>query len=332
LKTVLVTGITGFLGSHIAVKLLQRGYAVRGSLRDSSRMQSITNTLGKFSDIRFLELCQAELLDPGIWADLFKDVYAVIHVASPVPIREPKDPESVLKPAIEGLKNVLQAALDARVERFIMTSSVAAIGYGKPAGTFTEDDWSNLQGPGIDTYIRSKTRAEKLAWEMVEESRIHFATVNPVVILGQALEEDTGSSLEMIKRFIDGSLPMYPNLGFNMVDAEDTAMLHILAMEKDEANRKRFIAASNFLHAKDFVHLLKKYYPELPIPSIQAPDWLLRFGALFIPELALIVRNLGKVRRFDSSQAQHLLGWKARSAEEAVLRSAESLLELGIVS
>jgi dihydroflavonol-4-reductase len=262
----------------------------------------------------------------------------VLHVASPLSTSVPKDENEMIIPARDGTLRVLRAACEAGVKRVVITSSLGAIGYGHAPRTtpFDETDWTNLDGDDVQPYIKSKTLAERAAWDFVarEGGGLELAVVNPVGIFGPVLGPDFSGSIEIVKSLLDGAMPAVPRIYFGLVDVRDVVDLHLRAMTAPEARGQRFIAvAGETVSILDIANMLRRELGPAArrVPRFQAPDWLVRVAATGVPLLRAAVPMLGKVRRSTSAKARRLLGWQARTNEEAILSSAESLIRLGLV-
>ncbi|MEO0581028.1 MAG: aldehyde reductase [Bacteroidota bacterium] len=334
---VLVTGITGFIGSHVAIQLLEKGYEVVGTLRNPNRIDSIQEAIAKHTQhTNRLSFVQAELMDAESWKQAMKGIEYVIHVASPISTTTPKEENEMIIPAREGTLNVLRAATEAGVKRVVITSSVAAISYNDARGSnakFTEEDWTDIANPSVNAYIKSKTLAERAAWDFVRQQAgaPELATVNPSLVLGPVLEKDFGSSAVLVKRLLDGSFPALPKLGFPVVDVRSVADLHLLAMEKEEAAGERFIAGGEFMWMEEIAQILKEAYPDRKVPTGKLPNFLFRLMSLFDAQTRSVLGELNTPRPVDISKAQNLLGWKPISEKEAIVATAESLMKYGII-
>lgn len=256
--TVLVTGGTGFVGAHLILKLLAVGYMVRTTVRNVSRAQEVRKWLtdaGAKSTDR-LSFHAADLGKDDGWKEAVSGCSFVHHVASPFPAELPKDENEIIKPAREGTLRVLRAARDARVQRVVITSSFAAIGYGYPQRRkepFSEKDWSILDGKvPVTSYMKSKALAEKDAWEFAktEGKDLELTVINPTAIFGPALSADYSSSLEIVKKLMDGSMPGCPQLAFGVVDVRDLVDLHMRAMTDPAAKGERFLAVNDHAHTQ----------------------------------------------------------------------------------
>jgi nucleoside-diphosphate-sugar epimerase len=331
--TVLVTGGSGFLGGWCIVTLLGEGYSVRTTLRDLSREGEVREAVGAVSDPGDrLEFAQADLLSDDGWAEAVAGCDYVLHVASPLPHSQPKDPDEVIRPARDGTLRVLRAALDAGAKRVVMTSSVAAIrGSSKSAGDrpLTEDDWSDPADLDLTPYSRSKTIAEQAAWELVrsQDAADRLAAVNPGAIVGPLLSDDPSYSLQAINRML-GGMPGVPQLGFSFVDVRDVAKLHVLAMTAPAAGGERFIAVERFLWMAEVGSVLRERLGERArkVPRRTVPNLVVRGLALFDGELRGVVSDLGTKVTYSADKAKTRLGWSPRPAEDAIADCAESFL------
>jgi dihydroflavonol-4-reductase len=337
---VLVTGITGFIGSHIAIQLLNEGYQVRGSLRNSSRIDSIKAVIAQHTaNIDNLSFVEAELTQAKAWEAATQGMDYVQHVASPLSASLPKDENDMIIPAKEGAENVLRGAIKNGVKRVVMTSSVAAIGYGNMSSdtqSYTEEHWTNVQDRKDTTpYIRSKTIAEKAAWKVMEETEttMELVTIQPVAVLGPVLEKDYGTSAELVKKLLDGDFPGAPKFGFSLVDVRDVASLQIKAMEQAEAAGQRFICNAGFHWVSEIADMIKEKYPQYKkrLPKFGLPNFAVRLFGMFDPATRSVMNELGKKRIFDHSKAVNLLDWHPRNTKEALLATAESLIAQGLI-
>jgi dihydroflavonol-4-reductase len=339
MKKVLLTGVSGFLGSHTAIQLLEKGYEVTGTLRDLKRADSIKAIIGRHtSKLGNLKLEQAELSSIEVWQQLTKGVDFVQHIASPFPRILPDDENELILPAKNGVLNILQASAANGVKRVVLTSSSSAILYGKPKekrnGIFDETVWTDVTNKADTTpYFRSKTIAEKAAWEFMKKdtSGLELATVLPGAILGPVLEDDFGTSANIVLKALDGTMPAIPAIGFDMVDVRSVAELLILAMEKPEAANQRYAGAAGFMTFKNVIDVLCDAYPKRKFPKMVLPDFAVRLFSNFDKTLKPILIDLNTERKLNSSKAQLQLGWKPIPVENAILACAESLFDVGLV-
>lgn len=338
-QKVLVTGISGFLGSHTAIRLLNQGYRVVGTLRDMKRADAIKKVIEPHAPVEHLHFAEADLTDARAWKPLMQGVTYVQHVASPFPQTLPRHENELILPAKNGTLNILRAAAENGVKRVIVTSSIAAIVNGrskqeKQQKLFDENDWTQLNNPkALTPYYKSKTIAEQAAWDFIAQNNtgLELTTICPSAILGPVLEKDFGTSANLVIKLLDGSTPALPNIGFEIVDVRDVAAQLILAMKKKEAEGERFIASSGYLHMKEIARILKHAYPDIKVPSKVLPDFAVRLLATFDQTIRPVLLDLGVVIKVDHSKAKKSLGWEPLPPEQAVLACAESVLDLGIV-
>jgi len=337
---VLVTGGSGFIAMHCIVKLLEQGHRVRATVRSLARETQVRATLkaaGADAGER-LTFAAADLTADAGWAGAAAGCAHVLHVASPFPLNVPRHEDELIVPAREGALRVLRAARDAGVRRVVQTSSFAAIGYGHPQmpRPFDERDWSIPDGPGTTAYAKSKTLAERAAWDFMarEGGGMELSVVNPVGVFGPVMGADFSTSIEIVKRMLDGQLPAVPRLTFGVVDVRDVADLHLLAMTRPEAAGERFLAvAGQFVSLREIGLMLKRRLGQAArrVPTRELPDWLVRVVSLVDKSVGQVVPELGKSKNGVADKARRVLGWTPRSAEEAVAATAESLVRLGLV-
>jgi dihydroflavonol-4-reductase len=255
-----------------------------------------------------------------------------------LPEKVPKDENELIVPAREGALRVLRAARDAGVQRVVLTSSFAAIGYGHASRSapFNETDWTDPSGADVQPYAKSKTLAERAAWDFIarEGGALELSTVNPVGVFGPVLGPDYSTSILIVQRLMDGAVPGCPKLYFGVVDVRDVVDLHIRAMTNPAAKGQRFLAVSgDFMSILDIANVLKSRMGAAAkrVPARQLPDWLVRLVAVFDPAVKQVLPELGKVKNGTSEKAKRLLGWSPRSREDAIIATAESLVRLGLL-
>jgi dihydroflavonol-4-reductase len=334
-KTVLVTGGSGFLAGWCIVELLRRGYKVRTTIRNPSREPEVRAAVAKEVDADgHLSVLAADLTSDEHWPKAIEGCDYVLHVASPFPAKQPKDPDELIVPAREGTLRVLRAALDADVNRIVLTSSIAAVRLAKDAAarTLTEEDWTDPDDESLTPYVRSKTIAEQAAWDLVRErgQEDRLAVVNPGAIIGPVLHDDLSYSLQAIERLLRGG-PGVPRLGFSFVDVRDVADLEVRAMTSPEAGGQRFIAVTEFVWMADAGGILRDRLGEAAskVPTRTVPDLLVRGMALFDGGIRSVVGGLGKRTELSSEKARTTLGWSPRPVEDSIVETAESLIQQG---
>ena len=338
-EAVLVTGGSGYVAGWIIVRLLQQGYRVRTTVRSLARVDAVRAAIaGQVDPQDRLSFSVADLLEDREWDEAVRGCDYVIHVASPMGQGEPK--ADLVRPARDGTLRVLRAAREANVRRVVLTSStVAAKGPKKPAGALlaatNESTWTDPEEKGLKEYDRSKTLAERAAWEFAEQSagRLELTTILPGMILGPVMTSSISGSVELISRMLTGKVPALPRIGFSIVDVRDLADLHVQAMLAPQAAGQRILGVGDFLWMADIAKLLRENFGQRAskVPTRLLPDFILRFAALFQYEARFMAPMLGQRTHFDVSKAAQLLGWHPRPASEVVLECASDLLRQHLV-
>ena len=336
----MVTGGSGFIGSHAILQLLAAGHQVRTTVRDLRREGDVRAMLkqGGSEPGDRLSFFAADLMKDVGWAQAVSGCDYVLHVASPFPMGVPKDENELIVPAREGALRVLRASRDAGVKRVVLTSSFAAIGYGHPEQSkpFDETYWTDPNAGDSTAYVKSKTIAERAAWDFIarEGGALELSVVNPVAVFGPVLGADYATSILIVQRMMDGALPGCPRLNFGAVDVRDVVDLHLRAMTQPAAKGERFLAvAGDFLWMVDIARALKSRLGAAArrVPVRELPNWVVRLASLRDPAVRQIIPELGKYKNATSEKAKRLLGWSPRSREDAIAATATSLLELGLL-
>jgi nucleoside-diphosphate-sugar epimerase len=233
---------------------------------------------------------------------------------------------------------VLRASRNAGVKRVVLTSSFAAIGYGHPPQDqpFDEADWTDPNGEDVLPYVKSKTIAERAAWDFIarEGANLELSVVNPVGVFGPVLGPDYSTSILIVQRMMDGAVPGCPRIYFGAVDVRDVASLHLLAMTNPAAKGERFLAlAGDFMAMVDIAKVLKARMGAAAkkVPTRQLPDWLVRLAAMRDKAVKQILPELGKKKNATNAKARRVLGWVPRSNQECIVATAESLVRLGLL-
>ncbi len=333
--TVLVTGGSGYIAGFVIRQLLEQGWQVRTTVRDPAREAMLRPLLGGNPDT--LRFFSADLMRDDGWAEAMAGCSHVAHVASPFSTNAPRHEDDLIVPAREGVLRALRFARAAGVARFVQTSSVAAVAYGHGKGVhrFTEADWTDVNGPDVYAYVKSKTIAERAArdWIAGERGALEFVSINPAAVLGPVWSDDFSASIEVVRQLLGGLLPGCPDLGFGIVDVRDVADLHVRALTAPGIAGERFIAAGPFMKLIDVARVLKAQMPAdaRKVPTRTLPDWLVRVSALFNPMIRQITGELGNVRDADAGHALTVLGWQTRPVEQSIVDCARSLIERGVV-
>ena len=319
--------------------LLEEGYRVRTTVRSASREDAVRKAVaGQVDPGDRLSFSVADLLEDDGWSEAVRGCNSVIHVASPMGQGEPK--ADLLRPAREGTMRLLEAARHAKVRRVVLTSSTIA---AKPAiegeevasAATNESTWTDPNEKGLGTYARSKTLAERAAWDFIEQTHgaMELTTILPGMVLGPVMTGTVSGSVELISRMLTGRVPALPRIGFSVVDVHDLAALHILAMRAPEAAGQRFLGVADFLWMAEMAKLLRDNFgpAAAKVPTRLLPDLVLRIAALFQHEARFMAPMLGRHTHYDVSKAATLLGWHPRPASEVVLACASDLMRQHLV-
>jgi len=333
-ETVLLTGASGFIAKHVALRLLQAGYSLRASLRDLSRAGEVRAALAPHVDAATLEKLQFVALDLNSddgWVEAMEGVSALIHTASPFPIAQPKDPEALIRPAVDGTLRAMAAAKAAGVDRVILTSSVIAIVDTYKRGLQDETDWCRVDAPDTSAYAKSKTLAERAAWDFSSKYDMALTTINPGLVLGVPLDTAYGSSVSVVARLLRGKDPMLPMIGFACVDVNDVAEAHLRALQRPDTAGRRISCVAGTMTMPDMARVLKAAYPNRKIATRIAPMWLLRFLAMFDAQIRAILPNIGQIHQVSNLRARKVLDMRFTSVEGSLRATAEWLIKTGEV-
>jgi dihydroflavonol-4-reductase len=335
---ILVTGASGFVGKWCVVKLLEKGYRVRGTIRSQSKAtqvrETITSLLGAEAVGR-LELVEADILDDKGWPEAFRGVSAVLHVATVIRGDEPKDSSLVIRPAVEGTERLLRFARESGVKRVIITSSIATVGYGhgQTTGTRTYDEtyFTNIEGMRWTwAYCIGKTRAEQAAWAYANANGLELTTIHPGAIIGPPLDDDASISVGMVGGLLDGTTPAVPNNGFSIVDVRDVADMHVAALERPESIGQRYLATAEYMPFPEVAKVVQELYPDRRIVNRIVPDWIIRIIAIFGGPARQIINDIGNVKIFDGRKGEALMGHPYITARQSISDTAESCIKLGL--
>jgi nucleoside-diphosphate-sugar epimerase len=332
-QTVLVTGGTGYLARWCIRELLNSGYTVHTTVRDLSAAADLRSLFPAAGDASRLRVFAADLLRDEGWTAAATGCDYVLHVASPFPSAQPRNPDDLIIPARDGTRRVLRAGFDAGARRVVVTSSSAVVrnlGGPAPSRPLTEDDWADPGNSKLSPYARSKTIAERSAWDYAAKAGAtdRLAVVNPGAIIGPLLGGHRSFSLQTVERLLTGAMPAIPRLGFAVVDVRDVAGLHLRAMIAPEAAGQRFLGTGTFLWLADIAAILRDGLGQeaSKVPSRKAPDMLMRLMSFFDPSVRSIIGELGQRTEYSTEKAQTMLGWTQRPARESVLDCARSIL------
>jgi nucleoside-diphosphate-sugar epimerase len=315
---ILLTGASGFVGGHILLAALEAGHDVRATVRSAAREDVVRELLERAGATRAdaVSFAHADLTDDAGWADAADGCTHVLHTASPFPGAEPEHEDELIVPAREGTLRVLRAAHAAGAQRVVVTSSFAAVGYGiKPANgeAYTEVDWTDVEATGVGAYIKSKTIAERAAWNYVAEhdDAPELATVNPPFIIGPATGTTDSTSLAFIEKVLRGTVDPIPRR-FGLVDVRDVADLHLRALTDARAAGRRFLAAAyDDLTIADIALAIKDAAGDDAVPVTRE-------------ELEQMLPDVPHLR-ISHDRARTELGWAPRPLREALADTVASL-------
>ena len=331
-KKVLLTGISGYIGNHCAVELLKNGYSVRGSVRSLLKSQKVIDAIKKEVDPKDnLEFCELDLLSDDGWDDAMKGCEFVMHVASPFINIEPKDENEYIRPAVDGTMRALRAAKSAGIKRVVLTSSmVSMLENADKSIKVDSESWTNVKAKNVSAYAKSKTLAEQAAWDFInaqkDTTKMELAVVNPGPVFGPSLSGDlTGASMSMFTKMIQGKMPMIPQASINMSDVRDIAKIHVLALENEKANGKRFIVTTEGpVPFQEVAQILKsKGYSK--VSTKLAPNFLLKIMGYIDREAKSMRPFIGKTYSADVSSTMAIFDWKPIALEKTVLDTATSI-------
>jgi len=334
MKKVLVTGATGFIGLHCIHQLLNQGYAVNGSLRSPKRKDEIIEALkNKNTPIENLNLFVFNLTEDNGWDEGMQGCDYLLHIASPLSVKA-YDDDFFVKPAVAGVKRAFKFAKKHNIKKVVLTSSVAAIiETDEEKEYFDENDWSDIDCREISSYAKSKTMAERAAWDFIKEHQNPFelAVINPGLVTGPSLTGDLGESNKAIEMVVTGKMPVAIPMNFGFVDVRDVATAHILAMQNESSNGERFALSEKDLSYKEIAKILRDNGFK-KAPRISVPIWIAKFLANFNKELKITVPFMGKTRSLSkTSKAKDVLGWDPRPAEESIIDVANQIREMGLI-
>lgn len=332
MEKVLVTGATGFIGLHCIQQLLEQGYAVNGTLRSMQRESEVRESLEKHNtSSENLSLFPVDLMSDEGWDQAMESCDYLLHVASPFVLSNETE-EFFVKPAVEGALRALKFADKHNIKKVVLTSSFAAVGDTFDGTTsFNETHWSDTSNDKMTFYSKSKTLAEKAAWDYVQENNVSFplTVINPVGVLGPSLSDDVGISNSMILRMLNGSMPALAKIHIGIVDVRDVAKAHILAMKNDQSNGERFIVSEKEMWMSDIANVLNANGYKAPEKNM--PNFLLKAMAMFKSDLKTISKMAGKQRDCNTTKAIDVLGWKPISAEESILAAAKQITDYNLI-
>lgn len=339
-KHVLVTGGSGFIAGHCILQLIEQGHRVRATLRSLDREGDVRAVLhdAGLQDDTALGFVAADLMRDDGWAGAMSGIDVVLHVASPVQPGHVEDENQLIAPAVDGTLRVLRTARDAGVGRVVLTSAFHAVswGYRRDGRVFNDDDWTILDGPGVDAYGKSKTLAERAAWDFIasEGGTLELTSLLPVAVMGPVMGRDISGSNHIIQRLLTGAVPGLPNLYIPIVDVRDVAAAHVSAMTAPQAAGQRFLISNGVpLSMKQIADTLREALGASAerVPTRTIPDLVLRLSAVFNRQVRSYVADLGYVKKTTNDKARRLLGWTPRPPREAIIAAGDSMVRKGLI-
>ena len=324
-EQVLVTGISGYIGQHCAAELLNQGFDVVGTVRSLSKVNDTRSAIAAVAPTDRLTFAEADLLSDTGWDEAISGCAYVMHVASPFVLAEPKNEDDLITPAVEGTRRVLLAAQRAGVRRTVLTSSTVAMVAGKPSGRYGTDAWSDTNA-NIGAYAKSKTLAERAAWELVGKSEMELVVINPGAVFGPSLGAQVdGQSVALMTDMIGGKMPMIPDIALGMVDVRDVARLHVAAMTTANAAGQRFIAASaEPVAMAHFAHVLRDAgYRK--VPKRKAPDFMIKAMSVVDRQAKGMLPYLGPKPSFNNEATIEVLKWNPTPIDQSIREMAASI-------
>lgn len=335
-QTALITGANGYIAKHTVQRFLNAGFTVRGSVRSLERGQEIIDAVSTGLDDpttldERLSFVALDLTSDEGWDEALKGIDVLVHTASPFPIEQPEDADELIRPAVDGTLRALRAAHHNGVTRVVLTSSSAAIigTDARPNGTFDEADWTDVDHPSVTPYVASKTLAERAAWDYVknEAPEIEMTVINPAFVLGAPLDENYGSSIEVIERILSAKDPAVPAVGFPCVDVGDVAEMHLRAAKRPSTAGNRIAASSRSLWFLDMAEVLENAFPDRKIVTRRAPNWLMKVMGLFDKQVKSILPALDRLDHIDNGRAVELLDMDFVDPAHSIRTSAQFVID-----
>jgi len=335
---ILVTGASGFVGKWCVVKLLEKGYRVRGTVRSDAKAVQVRDTVAKTVGAEAagrLELVKADILDDKGWPEAMQGIAAVMHVATVIRGDEPRDPTVVIRPAVEGTERVLRLAHAAGIRRVILTSSIATVGYGHGQTTgrrvYDETYRTNLEAMRWTwAYCLGKTKAERAAWAYADANGMALTTIHPGAIIGPALDDDASISVGLVSGLLHNQTPALPSNGFSIIDVRDVADMHVAALEHPESIGQRYLATAEYMPFPKVAAVVQELYPDKRIVNRTVPDWVIRIVAMFGGPARQIINDIGNEKVFDGRKGEALMGHPYIDARTSIRDTAESVIRLGL--
>lgn len=336
---VLLTGISGWIAKHTAIELLNAGYEVLGTVRNNTLIEQTKETISQHASIDKLSFVELDLLKDDGWNEAAVGCKYTMHLASPFPFKVSNNRNSLLAPAVDGTLRVLNAGLNANVEQFIVTSSIAAM-FRKPGRSnpysFNENDWTDENWKeGVNDYFLSKTKAEKAAWELMESKGLKnkLTMINPGGVFGDALDKKGGTSIEYVRQFMKGKFPAAPKWGILISDVKDVAKAHVACIGNTKVGGRRLIVGKEVKKLIELSQIMAEAMPEYTkkLPKKELPNFMVKLISLFDSSAKTLIPDLEIIMQTDTTYAEELLGIKFNPAKGCISETAKSVVRLGLV-
>ena len=329
--TVLLTGVSGYIGLHCAAQLLKEGFAVRGSVRSTTKEKEVIDSLAAASvDVSRLSIVDLNLTSDLGWETAVSGCDYVMHVASPYVVANPKHESEIITPAVDGTLRVLRASEKSGVKRVVLTSSALAMMASLKTGTIGPNDRADTNSTHLSSYAKSKILAEKAAWDFFahlgKAKPMQMVSINPGIVFGPPLGRDiSGQSMSILDKMLRGKMPLVPNTAFPAVDVRDVALLHVKALTHPDVVGKRIIASSSESHGfAEVAQILKNEGYKGPSTRV-APDLMLRIAAIFDREAQGMLGYLDIDVVADNSATRQLFDWRPIPFTKTMLDSAATV-------
>jgi len=336
---VLLTGVSGWIAKHTAIELLNAGYEVLGTVRNNTLVEQTKETISQHASIDKLSFVELDLLKDDGWNEAAQGCKYIMHLASPFPFKVSNNRNSLLAPAVDGTLRVLNAGLNANVEQFIVTSSIAAMfrksNRSNPY-SFHENDWTDENWKeGVNDYFLSKTKAEKAAWELMESKGLKnkLTMINPGGVFGDALDKKGGTSIEYVRQFMKGKFPAAPKWGILISDVKDVAKAHVACIGNNKVGGRRLIVGKEVKKLIELSQIMAEAMPEYAkkLPKKELPNFMVKLISLFDSSAKTLIPDLEITMQTDTSYAEDLLGFKFNLAKGCISETAKSVVRLGLV-
>ena len=338
-EKVLLTGISGWIAKHTTIELLNSGYEVLGTVRNETLIEQTKDTISKYAPINKLSFIKLDLIKDDGWNDAAKGCKYIFHIASPFPIKVSNNRESLLPPAVDGTLRVLNAGINAGVDQIVKTSSIVAM-FRKPNRTnpytFGEQDWTDENWvEGVNDYFLSKTKAERVAWELMESKGLKnkLTTICPGGVFGDALDKKGGTSIEYVRQFMAGKFPGAPKFAVLISDVKDIAKAHVACIGNEKVGGRRLIVGKEVKKLVELSQLMAEAMPAYAkkLPKKELPNFMVKLISYLDSSAKMMIPDLGILMQTDPSYAEELLGFKFKDAKDCMAENAKSVVRLGLV-